>query len=101
MWYLSRFPHCKLSTLLSVIIVYLFIYFWSFCLSGPKLRHMEVPRLGVQSEVQPPAYIRATATLDLSLICNLHHSSQQYQILNPLSEARVRTHVLMDASQVH
>ena len=32
---------------------------------------------------------------DPSCICNLHHSSQQGQILNPLSEARDRTHILM------
>ena len=30
----------------------------------------------------------ATATPDLSLVCNLHHSSQHHQILNPLSKAR-------------
>ena len=30
----------------------------------------------------------------------LHHSSQQYQILNPLSEARDGTCILMDASQI-
>ena len=32
---------------------------------------------------------------------DLHHSSQQHQILNPLSEARDWTWVLMDASRVH
>ena len=41
-------------------------------------------------------YITATATPDLSCICNLHHSLQQYWILNPLSEARNRTHILTD-----
>ena len=30
----------------------------------------------------------------------LHHSSPQRQILNPLSEAGVQTHILMDTSQV-
>ena len=40
----------------------------------------------------------ATAVQDLSPICDLHHSSRQRQILNPLSEARDRTCVLMDAS---
>ena len=49
---------------------------------------MEVPRLGVKSELQLPAYTTATATWDLSNICDLHHSSQQHQMLNPLSEAR-------------
>ena len=62
---------------------------------------MEVPRLGVQSELQPPAYTTATAMQDLSRICNLLHGSRQRHILNPLSKARDRTHVLIDASLVH
>ena len=66
------------------------------------LQHMGVPRLGVQLELQLPAYATATATAtatwDLSCIYNLHHSSQQRQDLNPLSEARDRTCVLMDPS---
>ena len=33
---------------------------------------------------------------DVSRVCNLHHSSQQHQILNPLSEARSQTCVLTD-----
>ena len=41
------------------------------------------------------AYSRATATPDLSRVCELHHSSRQRQILNPLSEDRDRTHNLM------
>ena len=60
---------------------------------------MEVPRLGVESELQPPAYTTATAMLDPSRVCNLHHSSQQHQIFNPLNKARDQTHILTDASQ--
>ena len=41
-------------------------------------------------------YITPTATWDLSLICDLHHRSWQHRILNPLSEARGRTRILMD-----
>ena len=52
------------------------------------LRHMEVPRLGVESELQLLACARATATQDPSRICTLHHSSWQCRILNPLSEAQ-------------
>ena len=52
---------------------------------------MEVPRLGVKSEIQLPVYTTATATQDPSRVCDLHHSSWQHQILNPLSEARDRT----------
>ena len=55
---------------------------------------MEVPRLGVESELQLPAYARATATQDPSRICKLHYSSWQRRILNPLSEARGRIYVL-------
>ena len=52
---------------------------------------MEVPRLGVESELQLLAYATAMATLDLSQIYVLHHSLRQRWILNPLSEARDRT----------
>ena len=63
-------------------------------------RHMEVLRLGFESELQLLAYTTATAMPDLSCVCDLHRSSQQWQILNPLSEARDRTCVLMDACQI-
>ena len=61
---------------------------------------MEVPRLGVELELYLPDYTTATATPDLSHVCDLHHSSQQCWILNPLSEAGGRTHILMDTSRV-
>ena len=63
---------------------------------------MEVPRLVVQSELWLPVYARGTAMWDpsCSCVCNLHHSSLQCQIPDPLREARGRTHVLMDVSQV-
>ena len=44
---------------------------------------MEVSRLGVKSAVAA-GYTIATAMPDLSGICDLHHSSQQHQTLNPL-----------------
>ena len=62
---------------------------------------MEVPRLRVESELQPPAYNIVTATQDLSHICDLCYSSWQHHIPNPLSEARDQTHVPMDTSWVH
>ena len=52
------------------------------------MRYMEVPRLGVELKLQLLAYATDTAMWDLSHVCDLHHSSQQCQILNPLSEAR-------------
>ena len=41
---------------------------------------MEGPRLGAESELYLPDYATATATLDPSRACNLHHSV--WQILN-------------------
>ena len=68
---------------------------------GLHLRHMEVPRLGVESELLLLAYARATAMPDPSLICDLHHSSRQCQVLNPLSGARDGTPNLMVPSWIH
>ena len=62
---------------------------------------MEIPRLGVESKLQPPTYATATATQDPSCVCDLHHSSQQCQIFNPLSKARDWNCILMDTSQIH
>ena len=61
---------------------------------------MEVPRLGVQLELQPLAYARATATPGLSRVCDLHHSPQQRWILSPLSKVRDRTRALMVPSRI-
>ena len=80
----------------SIIIVFCFVLFFL----GLYPWHMEVPRLGVESELELLAYATATATQDLSHICNLYHSSWQCWILNPLIKARDRTHILMDTSQV-
>ena len=71
-------------------------FLFLFCFLGPHLRHMEVPRLGVQPELQPLAYTTATATWDPSWVCNLYHCARQHRILNPLSKARDQTHILTD-----
>ena len=60
---------------------------------------MEVSRLGVESELELPAY--ATGTIQHpDQVCNLHHSSWQRWILNPLSGARNRTRIVMDTSWI-
>ena len=61
---------------------------------------MKVPRLGVKSELQLLPYATATATQDPSHIWDLHHSSGQCRILDPLREARDRTHNLMVPSWI-
>ena len=73
------------------IFSYLFVWFL-----GPHPQHIDVPRLGVQSE----AYITATAMWDWSCVCDLHHSSGQCQILNPMSKARDQTSNLMVLSRI-
>ena len=78
-----------------------YFYFLAFVFLGPHLRHMEVPRLGVELKLQLLAHATAIAMQDPSCICDPHHSSWQCQILNPLSEARDGTHNLMIPSQIH
>ena len=58
------------------------LFFFSFL--WPYLQHMEVPGLGTVAA----GFDTAAVMQDLSLSCDLHHSSEQRRILNPLSEAR-------------
>ena len=64
----------------------MFLFFLVFL--GLHAWHMEVPRLGVESDLQLLAYATATAMQDPSCIFDLHRSSQQRQILDPLNVAR-------------
>ena len=50
-------------------------FFFFLVFLGLHPWYMKVPRLGVQSELQLPAY--ATAMPDPSCDCDLHHSSRQ------------------------
>lgn len=82
-------------------LLYLFLHlisfvFVSFCFLGPHLQHMEVPWLGVESELQLQAYATATAMQDPSCVCDLHHRSWQCQILNPQNTAGDWTCNLID-----
>ena len=52
---------------------------------------MEIPRVGVELELELPACTTATATGHPSHVCDLHHSSRQHRILNPLTEDRDQT----------
>ena len=70
--------------------------FFFFLILQLHLWHMEIPQLGVRSELQLQAYTTATVTPDPSHTCNLCRSLWQHCILNPLSEARGWTHILKD-----
>ena len=76
----------KLSSTYAFYYYFSFLFFSFFFFLGLHPWHMEVPKLGVESVLQLPAY--ATATHNPSYVCNLHHSSWQCWILNPLSKAR-------------
>ena len=70
-------------------------FFW-FCFFS-----LSAPRLGVQSELQMPAYATVTAMPALSHICDPHHSSTQRQIPDTLSKARDQSRILMYTSRIH
>ena len=65
---------------------YFFFFFLVFL--GLHPWHIEVPRLGVDSELELLAYTTAAATQNPSHVCDLHHGSWQCWILTPLSKAR-------------
>ena len=79
-------------------ILFYFVLFLLLVRAAPVAH--EILRLGVESELQFTAYLTATATQEPSLISDLHHSSWQHWMVNPLSEARDRTCHLMVPSQI-
>ena len=54
-----------------LLFIFLFLFYGRTC------GIWKFPRLGIKSELQLPAYAIATATPDLSGICDLCHSLQQ------------------------
>ena len=72
-------------------VLFCFVLFCFVCLfrAAPPW-HMEVPRLGVELELPNSSHV-----------FDLHHSSWQRWILNPLKEAMAWICVLMDTSRVH
>ena len=86
--------NCCLNIAKLFNLSFLIFFFFFNCFLGSHLRHVEVPRLGVKLELQLQAHVTARAMQDLSH----DHSSWQCQILDLLSEARDRIHILMDPS---
>ena len=64
------------------VIVVLFLFLW------PQLPYVEVPGLGVESELQLLAHTTATAILFPGDLC---HTMWRRWTLNPLSKARDQT----------
>ena len=63
-----------MHNLISLILEALTFLFLSFYLFIYLLLYTEVPRLGVELELQLMAYTTATAIQGQSRICNLYHS---------------------------
>ena len=104
---LQKEPHCQLVHTVFLLRVHRkpSLFNWNLIYSPPAFSffftflrplpgHTEVPRLGVELELQLLACTTAAATQYLSHICNLHHSSWQRWILNPLSKGRDQARVL-------
>ena len=73
---------------------HVFLIFFSFL--WPYLWHMEVPWLGVELELQLPAYITVTAMWEPSRILTPTLQLVAMPVLNPRSEARDQTCILKD-----
>ena len=78
----------------------LFILFYFFCLfrAAPKAYEGSQAR-GLIRAVAAGLH-HSHSDVRSEPVCDLHRSSRKHRILNPLSEARDRTHVLMDTSLV-
>ena len=75
----------------------LFFFLFSFYSHTSTLGSCQ---LGVESELKLPAYTTATAMPDLSCNWDLHGGSWQHHILNPLSEVRDQTCILVHTGWV-
>ena len=78
-----------------------FFFSFFFVFLGLHQQHMEVPQARGPIGAVVATLATATEMPDPSLVWDLHHSSWQHRILNPLSESRDQTCDLMDTSQIH
>ena len=91
---ITMFLEISLFIYLFIYLFYLLFFLLLLCRTalvaygGSQARSL----IGVVAAGLHPSHSHA----DPSCICNLHHNSQQCQILNPLSKARNQTLVLID-----
>ena len=106
-FFAPRLPSLKKCLFL---IGQVFWVFFFFCILALHPQHMEVPQDSIPiwsyscwPTPQPQQYgiSAASAMSDQSCICDLHHSSQQCQILHPLGEARDRTLMVPSRIRFH
>ena len=89
-WLVKSFSHL-------VTLCFFVVLFFRAALAGYEGSQAR----GQIGAVAAPAYTTGTAMPDPSCVCDLHHSLQQRWILNPLSEAKDWTCMLIDPSQIH
>ena len=82
------------------VCLFVYLLIWSFCL------FRATPKAYGGSQARGPtgaaaAGLHHSHSSTTCCTCDLHHSSRQCQVLNPLSEARDGTRILRDASWVH
>ena len=85
----TKTPQVAREATLLFIYILIFFFLWLHQL------HMEVPGLGVKSELQLPAYT-TTFARQQQIQATAQHCLWQCQIHNPLSEIRNRTSILTD-----
>ena len=98
-------PSCCLPSskgqLLQDIVAHTGVFFFFFNLFlQPHLQHVEITRLGASRSSRcrliPQPQQRQKRATSVTYTCNLW----QHWVLNPMSEARAQTHILMDTSRV-
>ena len=102
-WGTGHFSVTKIYNLVTIywlIIIIHHVFIISFSM-GPHMGHMKVPGLGVDSELQLPAYTTEQHKIRATSACSLHHSSWQGQILNPPSKGRYQICIFMDTNWVY
>jgi len=87
---------CQKKGHLILLLIYLFIY---LLFRAKPVAYGRSQARGWIRAVAAGLHHRHSPMPDLSRICDIHHNLWQHQILNPLSEARNWTCLLMDTSQ--
>ena len=84
--------------------IFFFTFYWLIFLSFVLFRAAPSAHGGSQArgpiKVTAAGLHHSNSNAQYEWVWDLHHSSQQHQIINPLSEARDLTRNLMDASRI-
>ena len=96
-FYLHTVCQDRFTSGYSWVSLSLFFFFSLFRATPAAYRSSQ---LGGESELQLPAYTKATATQDPCHTCKLCCSLWHYRSLNPLRESRDRTCILTDTMSV-